>query len=57
VDHTGLAGLYDFTLTWNEETGAGLETALREQLGLRMQSEKVQTAYFVIDSAHRPSEN
>jgi uncharacterized protein (TIGR03435 family) len=50
-------GLYDFRLTWNEETGAGLETALREQLGLRMQSEKVQTAYFVIGSAQPPSEN
>jgi uncharacterized protein (TIGR03435 family) len=57
VDHTGLAGLYDFTLSWNEETGPGLETALHEQLGLRIQSEKVQTSYFVIDSAHRPSEN
>jgi uncharacterized protein (TIGR03435 family) len=57
VDHTGLTGLYDFTLAWNEESGPGLETALREQLGLRMQSEKVQTTYFVIDSAHRPSDN
>lgn len=57
VDRTGLIGLYDFTLSWDNEAGPTLETALREQLGLRMQSEKVQTAYFVIDSAHRPSEN
>jgi len=57
VDRSELAGLYDFTLTWNNETGPTLETALREQLGLRIESEKVQTSYFVIDSAKRPSEN
>lgn len=57
VDRTGLTGFYDLTLSWDNEAGPTLETALREQLGLRMQSEKVQTAYFVIDSAHQPSEN
>src|SRR5580698_808760 len=57
MDRSELAGLYDFTLTWNNETGPTLETALREQLGLRIESEKVQTSYFVIDSAKRPSEN
>lgn len=57
VNHTGLTGLYDFTLTWDNEAGPTLETALQEQLGLRMQSEKVSTAYFVIDSAHRPTDN
>jgi uncharacterized protein (TIGR03435 family) len=57
VDETGLTGLYDFTLTWDNEAGPTLETALREQLGLRMQSAKVTTSYFVIDSARRPSEN
>lgn len=57
VDRTELTGLYDFTLTWDNEAGPTLETALREQLGLRMQSEKVSTRYFVIDSAQRPSEN
>jgi uncharacterized protein (TIGR03435 family) len=57
VDRTGLTGLYDFTLTWDNEAGPSLETALREQLGLRMGSEKVPASYFVIDSAKRPSEN
>lgn len=57
VDRTGLSGLYDFTLTWDNEAGPTLETALREQLGLRMESEKVSTSYFVIDSAKRPSAN
>jgi uncharacterized protein (TIGR03435 family) len=57
VDRTDLAGLYAFTLTWDNEAGPTLETALREQLGLRMESAKVPTSYFVIDSAKRPSEN
>jgi uncharacterized protein (TIGR03435 family) len=57
VDRTGLTGLYDFTLTWDNEAGPTLETALREQLGLRMDSEKVPASYFVIDSAKRPSDN
>lgn len=57
VDRTGLTAFYDFTLTWDNDQGPTLDTALREQLGLRMQPEKVQTSYFVIDSAHRPSEN
>ena len=57
LDRTGLTGLYDFKLTWDNEAGPALETALREQLGLRMESEKVSTSYFVIDSAKRPSEN
>jgi uncharacterized protein (TIGR03435 family) len=57
VDHTGLTGLYDFKLTWDNDVGPDLETALREQLGLRMQSEKVSTSYFVIDSARQPSAN
>lgn len=57
VDRTGLNGVYDFTLTWDNEAGPSLDTALREQLGLRMDSEKVSTSYFVIDSAQRPSAN
>ena len=57
VDRTGLTGLYDFTLIWDNDAGPALDTALREQLGLRMESEKVSTSYFVIDSAKRPSEN
>jgi uncharacterized protein (TIGR03435 family) len=57
VDRTGLTGLYDFTLTWNNDQGPALDTALQEQLGLRMVSEKVSTSYFVIDSAKRPSGN
>ena len=57
MDKTGLDGVYDFTLAWDEDAGPSLATALREQLGLRMESAKVPESYFVVDSAHRPTEN
>jgi uncharacterized protein (TIGR03435 family) len=57
IDKTGLDGVYDFTLSWDEDAGPSLSTALREQLGLRMESEKVPVSLFVIDSAQRPAEN
>jgi uncharacterized protein (TIGR03435 family) len=57
VDKTGLAGHYDFTLAWDDDAGPTLDVALREQLGLRLESQKVPVEYFVIDSARRPSAN
>lgn len=57
IDKTGLDGLYDFALAWDDDAGPDLATAPREQLGLRMESQKVQIANFVIDSAQRPTEN
>ena len=62
VDRTGLAGSYDFVLEWAaEETpdGAvpGLITALRNQLGLRIEPQKAPVEVLVIDSIGRPSEN
>jgi uncharacterized protein (TIGR03435 family) len=57
VDKTGLAGEYDFTLSWNEQEGPDLSTALREQLGLRMEAEKVPVSIFVVDSAQKPTAN
>ena len=57
VDKTGLTGEYDFTLAWDEESGPGLGTALSDQLGLRMVSQKVPIATLVVDSAQKPSAN
>ena len=57
VDKTGLDGEYDFTLSWDEEAGPDLSTALRDQLGLRMEAEKVAVSVFVVDSAQKLSAN
>lgn len=73
VDKTGLKGLFSFTLEWDpnlQSTGANpsddnsgsatapsLVTALREQLGLRLQSEKGPVQVFVVEKIERPTEN
>jgi uncharacterized protein (TIGR03435 family) len=57
VDKTGLAGVYDFTLSWNEEDGPSLATALRDQLGLQVRPEKVPVTRFLLDSAKKPTAN
>jgi len=57
VDKTGLAGAYDFTLSWNEEDGPSLATALRDQLGLQVRPEKVPVTRFLLDSAKKPTGN
>jgi uncharacterized protein (TIGR03435 family) len=57
VDKTGLTGDYDFTLSWDDDAGPALSTALRDQLGLRMEPQKVPVSVFVVDSAEKPSAN
>jgi uncharacterized protein (TIGR03435 family) len=57
MDKTGLAGEYDFTLSWDENAGPDLATALREQLGLRMESTKIPGTTFVVDSTQKPGMN
>ena len=57
IDKTGLDGFYDFTLSWDVDAGPTLPVALREQLGLRMEPQKVEISNFIIDSAQRPTEN
>jgi uncharacterized protein (TIGR03435 family) len=62
IDKTGLTGAYDFTLTWAPDSAAdssapSLPTALREQLGLRFESQKAPVEVLVIDSISRPTEN
>ncbi len=62
VDKTGLNGAYDFTVEWSPEQSAesthpSIFTALREQLGLRLESEKGRVEMLVIDNAERASDN
>jgi uncharacterized protein (TIGR03435 family) len=62
VDKTGLTDAYDFTLEWApdetpDSTAPSLTAALRDQLGLRLESQKSPVEVLVIDSIERPTEN
>ena len=62
INRTGLAGRYDVELRWTSDPKAdapadappGLVTALREQLGLRLQPDTASMEHLVIDSVQRP---
>jgi len=65
VDKTGLAGKYDFTLSWTTDNGDGSDdapgpsifTAVQQQLGLKLESGKGPVKVIVIDHAEKPSGN
>ncbi len=71
IDKTGLAGFFDFDLEFVPEPppgfvpnpnepapeGPSIYTALREQLGLKLDSSKGPVVVFVIDKVERPTEN
>jgi len=73
IDQTGLSGNFDFTLQWTPESddaappAANLQgddlqettflEALREQLGLKLESQKGPVQVLVIDHVQKPSEN
>ena len=72
VNHTGLEGSFHVKLEWTPETskqvtprpdGAAIEsgpsifTAIQQQLGLRLRSQKAPVEVVVIDYVERPSEN
>jgi len=73
VDKTNIQGTYDFSLTYAAEIAGprkdqpsptvqdtdapSIFTALREQLGLQLLSQKVSAEYLVIDSVEKPSSN
>ena len=65
VDNTGLTGLFEWTLSFGlisddpafDTREAGLLTAIRDQLGLRLEPSTAASDVLVIDSVEMPSEN
>jgi len=62
IDKTGLTGKYDFAIEWDpqsdaESTGPSLFTVLKEQLGLRLETQKGHMDVLVVDSAEKASDN
>ncbi len=69
IDETGLKGRYDFVLSGvtmgpndssasaTDETTTSIFTALREQLGLKLESRKAPVEILVINHVERPSPN
>ncbi len=62
VDETGLKGLFGMDVVWSDnssadEAGPTIFTALREQMGLRLESKKGPVVTYVVERAERPSEN
>lgn len=60
VDRTGLAGGFDFDLTFSMDQSAdasapSIFTAVQEQLGLKLDSVRIPTDVLVVDSIERPT--
>jgi uncharacterized protein (TIGR03435 family) len=69
VDQTGIPGHFDLVLRWTPDSlttetkttdpaaAPDFFTAIKEQLGLRLEARKADTDVFVIDRAEQPAEN
>jgi uncharacterized protein (TIGR03435 family) len=63
IDETGLTEHYHVKLEWTPDTadiaegGGSIFTAVKEQLGLQLESKKGPVPVFVVEKIERPSEN
>ena len=61
IDRTGLEGIFDLELRWESDQPTELDvsilTAVREQLGLKVESTKTAMEVFFIDRVERPTTN
>jgi bla regulator protein blaR1 len=57
VDRTGLADLFLIDLKWDNDTGPAVITALREQLGLRLDAATGPVVTYTVEGVERPTEN
>jgi uncharacterized protein (TIGR03435 family) len=60
VDRTGLSGAFDLELQWSPEqtadtSGPSLFTAVQEQLGLKLESQRAPVEVLVIDKLEKPT--
>jgi uncharacterized protein (TIGR03435 family) len=56
-DKTNLEGVYDFRLSWDDNAGPSLGSAIQDQLGLRLEQQKVRVSHFIVESAKKPTGN
>jgi uncharacterized protein (TIGR03435 family) len=61
IDKTGLEGAYKIELTFSTDpfkySAPDLKTALRTQLGLRLDARKGLVRHFILDHLERPTAN
>ena len=60
LNKTGLKGDYDFNLHWaadGSQTASAVDSALQEQLGLKLEAQTAPVPVLVIDHIEKPTEN